>query len=91
MSHDSELTALAAETLAIQAAIGFILYEIKLLDPQLAHAIGRGFDHAASHVENMAIKAGKTVPPEHLVQALRIVEQLRVASVGHHGQPRGIV
>ena len=77
MDYDSEITSLAAETLAIQFAITNVLYEIKLLSPQLADAIGRGFDHAASQVENMAIKAGKTVPPEHLVKALGIVEELR--------------
>jgi hypothetical protein len=50
--------------------------------------ISIGFNNAASLVENLAIQAGETVPPEHLVKALRIVEELRTASLGRHDKPR---
>jgi hypothetical protein len=63
MDYDSEITSLAVETLAIQFAITNVLYEIKLLSLQLADAIGRGFDHAASQVENMAIRPAKQFRP----------------------------
>jgi hypothetical protein len=65
-----------------------VLYELKSLDPRFADAIARGFDNAASLVENIAIKVGEASPPEHLVKALRIVEELRTVSLGHHDKPR---
>jgi hypothetical protein len=54
-------------------------------------AIVRAFDKAASEIENHAIQAGQSVPPEHLVKALRVVEELRIASLGRSGKPEGIV
>jgi hypothetical protein len=91
MDYDFEIRSLAAETLAIQAALSNVLYELKSLDARFADAIARGFDKAASQVEDRAIEAGKTVPPEHLTKAVRIIEELRAASVGRVGQPKSIV
>jgi hypothetical protein len=86
-----ELRLLAAETLALQQILSCVLYELKSGNAELAAVIGRGFDQAASQIENMAIKAGKSVPPEHLVKALRVVEELRVAALGRGGKPKSIV
>jgi hypothetical protein len=52
MKH--ELTTLRAETLAIQAVLTNVLFELKILDPVLAEAIGRGFESAAKR--NYAFK-----------------------------------
>jgi hypothetical protein len=51
-------------------------------------AIARGFDLAARFVEDRAIEAGETSSPEHLIKAIRIVEELRTATLGHHDKPR---
>ncbi len=89
MDHDREITLLAAETLALQQVLAAVLRELS--NAGLAAVIGRGFDHAASQVEHLAIQAGEAVPPEHLVKALRIVEDLRTATLGRTGKPTGIV
>jgi hypothetical protein len=68
-----ELRTIHAETLAIQAVLTNVLYELKLLDPILANAIARGFDNAASQVEIFAMQ-DKAVPSEPLVKALGIIE-----------------
>jgi hypothetical protein len=91
MDYEREVTLLSAETLAIQHILTNVLYELKSLNPGVAAAISRGFDNAARQVEDSAIQAGKSVPPEHLVKALRIVEDLRTATVGYSGKPTGIV
>ena len=85
---EHEVTTIHAETLAIQAVVTNVVYELKLLDPILADAIARGFDNAASQIENFAIQAAKAAPREHLVKALGIIEDLRTASLGRHDKPR---
>jgi hypothetical protein len=82
MEH--ELTALRAETIAIQAVLTNVLFELKQLDPVLANAVVRSFDNAASQIENSAIRAGKALSSEPLVKALSIIEDLRAASLGRH-------
>jgi hypothetical protein len=88
---EQQIIGLAAETLAIQQVLTNVLFELKSLNPSVAAAISRGFDMAASQVEDMAIQAGKSVRPEHLVKALRVVEELRTATLGYSGKPTGIV
>ena len=90
-AYGTKLMAIHAETLAIQAVLTNVLNELKLLDPILADAVARGFDNAASQVENFAIQAGKTAPPEHLVKALGMIGDLRTASLGRHDEARHIV
>src|SRR5262249_21246593 len=88
MDTDQEIIALHAETLAIQAALTHVLHELSALDPRFAAAIAKGFDQAARLAEDMAISAGKTVPPEHLVKTVRIIEDMRTATLGRHDKPR---
>jgi hypothetical protein len=88
---DKEIYYLFAETLALEHILSNVLYELKLLDPRYAEAISRGFDNAARHIEDLAVQAGKASPPEHLVKALEIIENLRTASLGRRRKPRGVV
>jgi hypothetical protein len=83
MENDNQSKVLFGETLAIQAALSAVLYELHLLDPIIAGAIARGFDNAAIQIENLALQAEKSVPLEHFVKALGIIERLRTASLGH--------
>jgi hypothetical protein len=88
MDLEKEITALAAETLALQAILTSVFTQIGRLDPRIADAIRAGFDDAASFVEDMAIKLGKSASSEHTVKALSIVEQLRAGSLDKPDQPR---
>jgi hypothetical protein len=83
---EQELMVIRAETLAIQAVLASVFFELKLLDPTLADAIARGFDNAANHIEDRAIQAAKAVSSETLVKALSITEDLRtlVSERGGH-------
>jgi hypothetical protein len=86
MEH--ELMVISAQTLAIQAVLTNVLFELKLLDPTLANAIARGFDNAANQIEDRAIQAGRavsseTISSETLGQALSIIDDLRTVSRGH--------
>jgi hypothetical protein len=74
----SNVTALCAETLAIQAVLTNVLFQLKRLDPVLADAIARSFDNAADQIE----RAGKLGLSEPVVKALVIIEELRGASLG---------
>jgi hypothetical protein len=86
MKH--ELTTARAETLALQAVLTNVLFELKILDPVLADAVARGFDKAANQIENCAIETGKTASSEPLVKALSIIEDLRTAILGRPDKPR---
>jgi 23S rRNA pseudoU1915 N3-methylase RlmH len=88
MDYDKEIDGLAAETLAIQTAMAHILEQLAQTDQRLAAAIKRGFDHAASDIEDLAIKLGKLASPDHTVQALLIIEQLRTATLGEPDEPK---
>jgi hypothetical protein len=57
----------------------------------LAEAITRGFDDAANSVEDLAIRIGKSASPEQTVKALRIVEEIRTATLGNKNKPRHAV
>jgi hypothetical protein len=50
--------------------------------------IADSFDAAASFLENQTIQAGDAVPPEHLARSLRVIEELRAATLGDHDKPK---
>jgi hypothetical protein len=76
-----ESTTLRAQTLALQAVLTNVLFELKILDPVLADAIARGFDNAANQIEDAATRTGTAASSEPLVKALSIIEDLRTASL----------
>ena len=78
------MMALRAETLAIQAVLTNVLFQMKRLDPVLADAIARNFDNAADQIK----RAGRPASSEPVVKALVIVEELRTASLGPDYNPR---
>jgi hypothetical protein len=87
---EQELKALRAETIAIQAVLTNVLFELKLLDPVLADMVSRSFDQAATQIENSALQlAEDAAASEPLVKALSIIEDLRTASLNRQdGPPR---
>ena len=83
---EQELKALRAETIAIQAVLTNVLFELKLLDPVLADMVSRSFDQAATQIENSALQlAEDAAASEPLVKALSIIEDLRTASLNRQG------
>jgi hypothetical protein len=83
-----EIESLAAETLAFGAILAMVFHKLSRVNPTIAAAISSGFDDAAGFVESTAMKRGKSTPPQYVVEALRIVEQLRVASLGNQQKPK---
>ena len=91
MDTEKEVRSLAAETLALQAILTNVLSRLATADEKTAAAIRKGFDDAASQVENMAIELGKAASPDHTVKAIGVVEQLRAATLGNPDQPKHLV
>jgi hypothetical protein len=83
-----EIESLAAETLAFGAILAMVFHKLSRVNPTIAAAISSGFDDAAGFVESTAMKHGKPTPPQYVVEALRIVEQLRAASLGNQQKPK---
>jgi hypothetical protein len=77
-----ELYSLSAETLALQAMLVHVLRRLARSDPNLWKAIAAGFDDAASEVENIAIQHGAEAKSVRTLDALRILEICRKASLG---------
>jgi len=91
IDYEAEITALAAETLALQTVLVHVLGRLAVLDAGLADAIKFGFDDAASDAESTAIKFGKSASPDHMVKALHIVEELRTATLGNPDKLKHVV
>jgi len=82
MDHEKEINSLSAETTAIQAVLVHVLRRLAKSDPDLWKAIAAGFDDATSEVENIALQHGAEAKSERTLEALRIVEVNRKASLG---------
>lgn len=88
MDYESEILSLGAESLALQCILANVLSQIGRENSAVAGAIRRGFDDASSEITDLAIRLGKTARPEHVVKAIRVIEELRTASVGDQDKPR---
>jgi hypothetical protein len=82
MDQEKEIYSLSAEALAIQAVLVHVLRRLAKSDPDLWKAIAAGFEDAASEIGNLAIQHGAEVMSERTLEALRIVEINRKASLG---------
>jgi hypothetical protein len=82
MDHEKEIGSLSAETIAIQAVLVHVLRRLAKSSPDLWKAIAVGFDDATSEVENIALQHGAEAKSERTLEALRIVEVNRKASLG---------
>jgi hypothetical protein len=78
MDYEQEIASPGAETIALQAIISNVLRRLANTDPVLANAIRVALNDAASEIETIALHEG--VSPDHVVEALRIVEELRSGS-----------
>jgi hypothetical protein len=87
----SEVYSVAAETLALQTVLIALLSRLAVHDPSLQSVIAASFDEAANFVEDATIQAGSAAPPEHLAHSLRVIEELRAATLGDHERPKYFV
>lgn len=91
MKVESSINALSAETLALQTLFAELCHGLIGRDPVFRSVISDVFDHAANHLENIAISVGNKASPEHTVKAIQIVEELRTVVLGNMQKPRGPV
>lgn len=84
MNDENEIASLGAETLALQTILSKVLLQIGREDVILGSAIRRGFNDAAASVEHLVTRFAS----DQVVKALRIIEQMRAASLGDEDQPR---
>jgi len=82
MDQEKEIYSLSAENLASQAVLVHVLKRLAKSDPDLWKAIAAGFDDAVSELENIAIQHGAEAKSDRTLEALRIVEVIRKASLG---------
>jgi hypothetical protein len=64
-----------------------VLKQLAAADPQLARAIAKGFDDAASQLEKMTLTPRYAFSKE-TVEALRIVEKLRASIFTQGDKPK---
>lgn len=80
--EEKEINSLSAGALALQAVLVHVLRRLAKSDPNLWKAIAAGFDDAASEVETIAIQYGAEARSGRTLEALRIIEICRKASLG---------
>lgn len=72
----------SAEALAFQAVLVHVFRRLAKSDANLWKAIASGFDDAASELETIAIQYGAEAKSGRTLEALRIIEICRKASLG---------
>jgi hypothetical protein len=80
--QEKKIHLLSAENLAIQAVLVHVLRHLAKSDSNLWKAMAAEFDDAANEVENAAIQHGAEAKSERALEALRIVQINRKASLG---------
>ena len=83
-----ETERLSGETFALQAILVQLAGIAASRDPVIRANIAAAFDEAASFAERLTIQAGRSVSPHHLAHSLRIIEELRAATLGNHEKPK---
>jgi hypothetical protein len=79
---EPEIAFLAAHQLAFRSILAALCRRLAGVSPDISSAILEALDEAARKVEDAAIILGERVPPEYSVEAMRIVEDTRVAVFG---------
>jgi hypothetical protein len=91
MEYDAQIRSLAGETIAIQRLLIALLSRMAASDVALSGIVSASFDEAARVLEDMTIKLGASVPPEHLAHSVRVVEDMRTATLGNHQKPKHLI
>src|SRR5438094_235041 len=67
MNVNDEINSLAGETIALQTLLADICSAMLAFNPDMKPLLARAFDESANHLENVAIKAGKSAGPKRLI------------------------
>jgi hypothetical protein len=89
MIIEDEIYSLAAVNMALQSLFAELCIGLIAKDPSNRYIVSKVFDHAANHVENVAIMFEKSANPKQSVKALRVVEELRTIVLGDEIKPKG--
>jgi hypothetical protein len=81
MDQEKEVCRLAAESLATETLLVALLSRFAHLDAAMRATITDAFDEASQSLENRTVDAG-SASPEDFVRSVRIIEQLRAATLG---------
>jgi hypothetical protein len=79
----TDIAKLAAETLALQTLIVAFLGRLSSGDANHAAIIRAAFDDAARFLEDRAIEHGTASHAQHLPHSLRVIEELRAATISY--------
>ena len=79
---DEQTLRLSAELIAVESVLIRVLANLAAANDNYRRAISVGFEEAADLLEQRAAGCRKSPPGKLDVEALRIVEELRIASLG---------
>jgi hypothetical protein len=77
-----EIRRLAAERLAAETLLVALLSRFDDHDASTRATINDAFDHATRFLEDRTFDASESAGPEELAHSLRVIEELRVATLG---------
>ena len=77
-----EIRRLAAERLAAETLLVALLSRFDGHDASTRATINDAFDHATRFLEDRTFDASESAGPEELAHSLRVIEELRVATLG---------
>jgi hypothetical protein len=87
-SHKQAIDGLSAETFAHETLLFALFARMLKSNPASRPELADVFDAAASFIEERAISLGVKASPNHLVKALKIVEDLRTQLLGKPDKPK---
>ena len=89
MKQDQEIWRLSGEGMAIQSILVGLLAGLVDSGEQGRALAEHAFGYAETVAQVGSLKLGSDYPREHLAAFLGVVEQLREATLGSHGEPKG--
>jgi hypothetical protein len=81
MNVEGEITSLAAETMALQLVLTSLMSKMQTMLPNGRDIVVATFEEADAIAEAGAMRFGKEAAPGHVTSMLRIIQQLREATL----------
>lgn len=80
MDYDTEITALAGETLAVTWVLGRLLNRLNRAGPETRTAVAAVFEDA-TRISDKATGRFGAIAPQHMQKAFQVIEELHRAAV----------
>jgi hypothetical protein len=87
MDVQPQIDRLNGETLALRIILTSLCDRLCGISPDTFAVIRTAFDDAASGAESLTIEFGEAAVPNHILEALRIIESMRAVASRDHRQP----